>query len=55
MSSLMEGAISKLVLDDDDDYEARGKRLIERLKKSPGRGFGDNFTWDRNETYERVR
>jgi hypothetical protein len=55
MSRLMEGAISKLVLDDDDDYEARHKRMIERMKNAPGRGLGDNFTWDRNEQYERVR
>ncbi|HWC00778.1 MAG TPA: ribbon-helix-helix protein, CopG family [Bryobacteraceae bacterium] len=56
MSSLMEDLISRLVLDEDeDDYEARGKRLIERMKNSPGRGFGDHFTWDRNEMYERVR
>ena len=54
MSRLMEGAISKMVLDD-DDLDERAKRMVERMRKSPARGFGDTFPWDRNEQYERVR
>jgi hypothetical protein len=54
MSSLMEAAISKLVLDD-DGLDDRVERMVQRMKKSPGRGFGDTLPWDRNEMYERVR
>jgi metal-responsive CopG/Arc/MetJ family transcriptional regulator len=54
MSSLMTGAISKTILDE-DDTEIRTKRMIERMKKSPGRGVGDNITWKREEIYDRVR
>jgi hypothetical protein len=54
MSSLMEVAISKMILDD-DDYDMRAKRAIERMRNSPGRGVGDNITWTREEIYDRVR
>jgi hypothetical protein len=54
MSQLMEGAISKMVLDE-DDYDVRAKRMIERMKNSPGRGVGGKITWSREELYDRVR
>jgi metal-responsive CopG/Arc/MetJ family transcriptional regulator len=54
MSSLMEGAILKMVLDEDDS-DARTKRMIERMKNAPGRGIGGKITWTREETYDRVR
>ncbi|HVV47107.1 MAG TPA: hypothetical protein VHC72_17970 [Bryobacteraceae bacterium] len=54
MSSLMEGAISKMVLED-DDYDERVKRMVERMRNSPARGIGDKITWTREELHERVR
>ena len=54
MSSLMTSAISKMILDD-DDYDARAKRAIDRMKNSPARGVGDKITWTREEIYDRVR
>ena len=53
MSSLMEFAVSKMLLSE-DDYDARGKSLIERMKNSPGRGVGGKITWTREEVHERV-
>jgi metal-responsive CopG/Arc/MetJ family transcriptional regulator len=54
MSSLMTSAISKMILNE-DDYDARGKRLIERMKNAPNRGVGDKITWTREEVHDRVR
>jgi metal-responsive CopG/Arc/MetJ family transcriptional regulator len=54
MSSLMTSAISKMLLDE-DDYDARGKRMIEHMKNAPGRGIGGKITWTREELYDRVR
>jgi hypothetical protein len=54
MSSLMEGAILKMVLDEDDS-DARTKRMVERMRNAPGRGIGGKITWTREETYDRVR
>ena len=54
MSSLMEGAISKMLLDA-DDTELRTKRMVERMRRSPNRGVGDNITWTRDEIYDRIR
>ncbi len=53
MSSLAESAISKMILDE-DDYDERGRRLIERMKNSPSRGTGGKITWTREELHERV-
>ena len=54
MSSLMTSAISKLILSE-DDYDARAKRAIERMKNAPNRGVGDKITWTREEVHYRVR
>lgn len=54
MSQLMESAISKMILDEDDVVE-RTKRMVERMRNSPVRGVGDNITWTRDEIYDRVR
>ena len=54
MSSLMTSAISKLILSE-DDYDARAKRAIERMKNAPNRGVGDKITWTREEVHDRVR
>jgi metal-responsive CopG/Arc/MetJ family transcriptional regulator len=54
MSSLMTSAITKKILDE-DDYDARGKRLIERMKNATDRGTGGKITWTREELHERVR
>ena len=54
MSQLMEGAILKMVLDEDDD-DMRVKRMVDRMRNSPARGVGDNITWTRDEIYDRVR
>ena len=54
MSGLMERAIRKW-LSEDDDHDMRTKRMIERMKNSPGRGIGGNITWTREEINERVR
>ena len=52
MSSLMTGAITKKIFDE-DDYDARGKRLIERMKNATDRGTGANFRWTREELHQR--
>ena len=54
MSSLMTSAITKKILDEDDD-DAQGKRLIERMKNATDRGTGGKITWTREELHERVR
>jgi len=54
MSQLMEGAILKMV-QDEDDYDVRAKRMIESMKNSTVRGPGDNIPWTRDEIYDRVR
>jgi metal-responsive CopG/Arc/MetJ family transcriptional regulator len=54
MSSLMTSAITKMILDEDDS-DMRARRMIERMKNAPNRGIGDNITWTREETHERVR
>lgn len=54
MSGLMENAIHKL-LETDDDYDMRAKRLIERMKNAPGRGIGGKITWTREEIHDRIR
>jgi metal-responsive CopG/Arc/MetJ family transcriptional regulator len=54
MSSLMMSAISKKILDE-DDYDERAKRAIERMKNATDRGTGGKITWTREELHERVR
>jgi hypothetical protein len=54
MSGLMENAIYKL-LETDDAYDMRAKRLIERMKNAPGRGIGGKITWTREEIHDRIR
>lgn len=54
MSSLLENAAYKM-LEGEDNRETRTKRMIERMRKSPGRGPGDNIPWTREELHERVR
>ena len=54
MSSLMTSAISKMILNE-DDYDARAKRAIERMKNATDRGTGGKITWTREELHERVR
>jgi metal-responsive CopG/Arc/MetJ family transcriptional regulator len=54
MSHLMTSAISKMILDE-DDYDARAKRAIERMKNATDRGIGGKITWTREELHERVR
>jgi hypothetical protein len=54
MSHLATSAISKMILDA-DNYDARAKRAIERMKNAPNRGVGDNITWSREEVYDRDR
>jgi len=48
----MTGAITKKIFDE-DDYDARGKRLIERMKNATDRGTGANFRWTREELHQR--
>jgi metal-responsive CopG/Arc/MetJ family transcriptional regulator len=54
MSSLMISVITKKLLSQ-DDYDAPGKRLIERMKNATDRGTGGKITWTREELHERVR
>lgn len=54
MSSLMENAISRMVLDE-DDYDIKAKRAIERMKNAPNLGSRGRITWTREELHERVR
>jgi hypothetical protein len=54
MSSLMTSAITKKILDE-DDYDVRAKRAIERMRNATDRGTGGKITWTREELHERVR
>jgi len=54
MSHLAESAISKMILDA-DDYDARAKRAIERMRNATDRGTGGKITWTREELHERGR
>jgi hypothetical protein len=40
---------------DADDYDARAKRAIERMRNATDRGTGGNFTWTREEFWDRSR
>jgi len=51
-SSLATSAISKMILDE-ADYDARAKRMIDRMKNAPGRGIGAKITWTREEVWDR--
>lgn len=54
MSSLMASAITKKILDE-DDYDVRAKRAIQRMRNATDRGTGGKITWTREELHERVR
>jgi hypothetical protein len=54
MSGLMENAIQKL-LETDDDYDIRAKRMIERMRNAPARGIGGKITSPREELHDRIR
>lgn len=51
MTALMVDAIRSM-LDQQDDLEAKQRRLIESLQNPPGRGTG-TVTWTRDQLHER--
>jgi len=53
MSSLIESAVSKMLLDE-DDYDFRAERAIDRMKNAKNLGSAGKITWTREELHERV-
>jgi HAMP domain-containing protein len=52
MTHLMAEAIRKM-LDEQGDAEKAKRRMLDRMRNSPGRGTGSKITWTRAELYER--
>jgi plasmid stability protein len=53
MTAVVKEAVERVVDEDAEAARAAGRRLVERLRKSPGRGIGGKITWTRDELYER--
>lgn len=52
MTSLMTGAIRKLIDQDAQNAEAK-RRFLDRIGKAPDRGTAGRVTWTRDELHER--